>query len=189
MLYYFKNMSIKTKILLIVVLIFLIVMLVLSFTKTDKFQTKLINYITKKNYVLDMGTLYKYKDSNLEKCTENNNKDCESTAMYFNVDTYDFYMNKHIKKDGAFFEFTPLYNYINKKITYNYRSTYNNGVLMYFGTYNEDIFVCDLSYSYGVDADKKTICNYIKSEVEAFYKDAKRFIIDTYYLDYFDNIK
>jgi hypothetical protein len=173
----------KKKVLIIAGSIILIIIIFLLINRGDRFQNKLINYITKKDYIVDVGSLYKYKGNNLNNCGYESVNDCEGQAYFFDSVTYSYYMNKNVRKNGVLFEFTPLYNYKNDEITYTLRITYQNGVLMYEGIYSKDKFTCEEEYVNGIDIEKTKMCKYAKNEANSFSTDARLFMSDSYLLN------
>ena len=178
-------MNKKKIVLFIIIGIVIVILLLLLFIKKDdnKYEEKLINYIVDKGFVVDDATIYKYSNNNFDSCTEENESNCESKSYFFNVGYYDYFMNERIKYDGVFHEFIPSYNYLTKDLRYTYHSSYNNGVIMYYGNYDgKDNFTCINDYTYGINADKDIMCDYIKEKVISFYNEAELFITDTYLL-------
>ena len=178
----------NNKIMIIAICIIVVVFILLFINKgNSKFEENLITYISNKDYIIDTGKLYKNKSNNIYFCNENSTNDCETTDRYFNISTYEYFISKRIREANVYIELIPSYDYKTNEIRYNYRTTYKNGTVMYMGTYNEksDKFTCDLDYSYGIDANKDTVCSYIKNEVINFNKEAKLFITDSYLLDNF----
>ena len=174
----------KKKIIIIsIVSILAIILLILTINKKDTFKAKLISYITNKNYILDNDSRYMDKNNISTACTENTPFDCNNSLYFFDIDNYEYYMEKTIKKDGVLFNINPSYNLKNDEIIYHYSSTYNNGILKYTGVYTKENFTCYPQYEYGIDIDKSSICNYIKQEIDQFYKTASTFITDKYLLD------
>lgn len=163
-----------------IIAVLLILILIAKVFKKDNFEERLVTYITSKNYVKDVGTMYAYNDTvyPYELCSKAN-KDCLGKTYYFNTATYELVLDELLKSEGVEFMFTPTYHYSNSKTTYYYRVSYNNGTIVIKGDYNKNDFTCDVEYSYGIDVyDKNAYCGALEERLESFNSYARLLIDD-----------
>ena len=168
---------------LILLAIFIVLIVILSRQSIEK---KLINYIEKRDYVQDIGTLYIKNNTNnsINNCTNNSNNDCYGQAYYFNVNSYELIENKNTLLNDTYFELIATYDYKNDSLTYTHRITYENGVLIFNGKYDNNDYSCNLEYSYGIDVTEEDLfCKDVENDIKDFYYEAKLLISDTNLLE------
>lgn len=165
---------------LITILIVFVIFNVLIKSEYNEVEKYLINI----GYVKDYGSLYVKNDEkqDYDKCINSNiHNECSGKKLYFDITTYNFYSNKYLQTNKVKYLFTPVYNYKTDKYNYTYRINYENGTLIFKGTYDMSTkeYSCDLDYSYGIYLPSyKKMCKSFEPDLNDFYYEIKLLIKD-----------
>lgn len=177
---HYNNLSTRSKILIIVLIVFIILVLLRFIMREDK-SDKIGNYLISKGFVKEEdSTLYHKQVSNItrdEYDNKINNKENSSYEMlYFNTYNYHFIKDKMTYEDDISKSFNPTYNYQDNTLTYIYRINLYNTNIIIEGSYDIDTeeFTCNPTFASEIDIDnaENDICNSIKYEVIDFSYEA-----------------
>lgn len=165
----------KKKLLFIILGIVLVIILILYFTGKKDISEKLNNYLLKNDFynTENMYVLEKQISIlNEEEFKENvsNNIDSEYDLLFFNTYSFELYRDYRNLFDNVTISFLPRYNYVSEELTYIYRITSGNSNTIISGSYNDNNFVCDVTFSSeeGINNIKNDICNSIEYEIKDF---------------------
>ena len=179
----------KILILMFLVVCFFVFLKIIVYQSTEE---KVTNYIKKNGYTHEgNSTIYNKlisKDS-LDDFEQkvSDGKDASYEENYFFVSQYQLIKNKMDCSDGIISSFTPTYDYKNGQLSYNYRISIAQSVIIFDGTYDyeKEKFTCENTYYYNYDIyrEKGEICNKIEYDVIKFYHEAFNFITSARLLD------
>ena len=149
---------------------------------TYNIQKELIKYLRNKGFKLDTASLYIKEDSEypLSMCDENTKEiECMGEAIYFDIDEYELIKNKNLKQNKMIFSLVAIYSYQDDTLSYTYRITYENGVLILKGNYlmKQNKYTCNKDYAYGINLiDYQDLCNDFENDLTEFYYQTKTII-------------
>ncbi len=181
----------RRKVLIIIGIVFVVLFGILFLIRMGRkdivYQKKMTNLLERKGFTLNNSL---YVNDNIDNpagsCREDEATNCEGESKYFDIYSYELYMNKNILYDGVYMELTPSYYYVTDELKYTYRITYENGTAIIKGDYDGKDMTCYLEYTHGFSFDSgyKSLCDDIESDIEDFYYYAKLLIKDHRIIEY-----
>lgn len=184
---YYNNLSIRGKLLIILIIIFTILVLLRFITREDK-SDKIGNYLISKGFIKEEdSTLYhkQLSDMTINEYEDkvNNKQNSTYEMLYFNTNNYNYMKDKMTYEDDISKSFNPTYNYKDNTLTYVYRINMYNTNIIIEGEYdtNTEEFTCNSTFASEINIDnaENDICDSIKYDVIDFSYEALTLITST----------
>lgn len=174
----------KKKIIIYVIAVIAVLLVGYNFIKSLDINKRLTKYLTENKFKKE-GEFY------TKQLTENTLDDYYSEVefgddsnyqkLYFDINNKELRSISYNYQDGVEYYFVPVYSYKTNLIIYDYEINGNGKTIRLKGKYNPQTseFSCANNGKISLtDAEKETICEVVKIDVDDFNTDAKDVIKD-----------